>query len=175
MPTYLLPCSCGRTIPVEPRQAGQQVNCACGKASLVPTWRQMATLEQSEGVDTPQAPRSGWGGAERLIFVGAVLALAFLALAAGVCWNRPEAPPEQPTPAEIENAPPGETVAIFHWLVAAGLDDGSKDQQYQAYLRKMARYRLWLGLLGVAAAAGVVLVGLGVAGRYRARRGDSGF
>jgi len=132
----------------------------------------MATLEQSEGADTPQPPRSGWGGAERLIFVGAVLALGFSALAAAVYWNRPEAPPEQPTPADIENASPGETVAIFHWLVAAGLDDGSKDQKYQVYLRKMARYRLWLGLMGVAAAAGVVLVGLGVSGRYRARRGD---
>ena len=140
----------------------------CGKTSLVPTWREMAALERSEETEVPQPPRSGWGGSQRLIFVGAMLVLSAAAAAAIVCWNRPAAPPQHPTPADIENASPGQTVGIFYWLVASGLDDGSRDKGYQEYQRKMDRYSGWLWVLAVMALSGVVLAGLGVARRCRA-------
>ena len=168
MPTYLLPCSCGRKIPIEPRQAGQEVYCACGKISLAPTWREMAALEQSEEVAAAGPPRAGWGGPERFIFLGAVLAAGSLAGAAVVYWCRPPAHLPPPTPAEIENAAPAQTVAMFYWLMATGLDDGSQDKGYQAYLKQVARYRLALGVVGVGAAAGLVLLGLGLLARRRA-------
>jgi hypothetical protein len=57
---------------------------------------------------------------------------------------------------------------MFYWLMATGLDDGSQDKGYQAYLKQVARYRLALGVVGVGAAAGLVLLGLGLLARRRA-------
>jgi hypothetical protein len=42
---YLLPCSCGQKVRVEPAQAGGQVACACGANLNVPTLRGLKQLE----------------------------------------------------------------------------------------------------------------------------------
>ena len=50
MAKYLLPCSCGRKMPVEPRQAGQSVDCACGESLEIPTMLAMSALEPADSV-----------------------------------------------------------------------------------------------------------------------------
>jgi hypothetical protein len=41
---YLLPCSCGRTVPVEVRQSGLDVRCECGATLVVPVLRDLKQL-----------------------------------------------------------------------------------------------------------------------------------
>ena len=45
---YLLPCSCGQKIAIEPRQAGQSIRCPCGNSVEAPTMLKMTALEPAE-------------------------------------------------------------------------------------------------------------------------------
>ena len=74
---YLLPCSCGRSTPVGPRQAGETIDCVCGARLDVPTMREMKQLEPIADVASPPT----WGRRQGLLFIG--LLLAALSLAAG--------------------------------------------------------------------------------------------
>lgn len=84
MADYLLPCTCGRKVPVSTRHAGQTVRCACGAELEVPTLRGLGELERAEPAGA--APRGHWGDRQRVAFafaVGAVLSLgaaAFMAV-----------------------------------------------------------------------------------------------
>src|SRR5690242_12796977 len=74
---FLLPCSCGRQIPLEPSQAGQTVRCECGAELKAPSFRELRQLPQTEA--TPEqkaATRPRWSHAQGTLFVsGTVLAL----------------------------------------------------------------------------------------------------
>ncbi len=86
--SYLLPCVCGRKIPVDAGQSGLIVKCACGADLTVPTMRGLATLERatSAPLGNPVASRE-WGTAQGLIFLGTVLVLASV-VAASVLWAK---------------------------------------------------------------------------------------
>lgn len=94
MASYLLTCSCGKTVPVEPGQAGGQVVCSCGTSLDVPTLRQLRHLPPAPSHETTE--KRAWS-----IRKGAV---AFFLIAAGLLasvalWNRlsePEVPEFQP-------------------------------------------------------------------------------
>ena len=45
---YLLPCSCGKKVPVDAGQAGAKVTCECGQQVAVPTFRALRNLEQEK-------------------------------------------------------------------------------------------------------------------------------
>jgi hypothetical protein len=47
MPQYLLPCTCGEKVRVEPAQAGGQIACQCGKLLTVPTLRGLRALAEA--------------------------------------------------------------------------------------------------------------------------------
>jgi hypothetical protein len=60
MPTrYLLPCTCGKTTPVEVGQAGETLTCACGNELKAPTLRGLRELTPA----TEEAPRKAGPGA----------------------------------------------------------------------------------------------------------------
>lgn len=67
MKRYLLPCSCGRNLPVEMSQAGQHVVCKCGGLLEVPTLRSLRELETT--IHTEGAGSEDGGRAERLLLV----------------------------------------------------------------------------------------------------------
>jgi hypothetical protein len=80
---YLLPCpACGRQITVETGQAGQILQCGCGKQVDVPTIRGMRELET---VVEESVSRSGWNRRRGFMFVGGVVAVIGLLLA-GYVW-----------------------------------------------------------------------------------------
>ena len=54
MSSYLLPCSCGKSIPIDTSQAGQEVRCSCGQSQEVPTLRGIRQLLQAEQAVTQQ-------------------------------------------------------------------------------------------------------------------------
>jgi hypothetical protein len=83
MADYLLPCSCGRKVPVSTRHAGHTVRCQCGVELEVPTLRGLSELERAESVGRPT--RGDWGNQHRLVFafvVGAVVCFGFAAFMA---------------------------------------------------------------------------------------------
>ena len=74
---YLLPCSCGRSVPIEVGQAGQSISCECGAALDVPTMRQIRELEQAPTDDSlPQEQTSTWSPRKGVILLGLVIAVA---------------------------------------------------------------------------------------------------
>lgn len=79
---YLLPCSCGNSIPIETSQAGQTVTCSCGQMQEVPTMRAIRQLEPAhETAPAKRRPLSTakWSISQRLLFTFglAVAAIGF--------------------------------------------------------------------------------------------------
>lgn len=91
---YLLPCSCGKTSPVEVSQAGDSVRCECGQTLQVPALRSLRELEPA-GQQTAVA--HDWGFRQGVLTLGVLIAVSF-ALAAGYyAWRKP-LPPEPFSP-----------------------------------------------------------------------------
>ena len=79
---YLLPCSCGKKLPVSAAQAGAGVTCACGQKLRVPTLRGLRELEPARA-ESPVRTAPGWSLAHGLCFSGGLLLiLAGIALVA---------------------------------------------------------------------------------------------
>jgi len=74
---FLLPCSCGEHVVVEPRQAGTQVTCTCGKPLEVPTIRGITKLAPASDQSEVEPPI--WGLWQGLVFLGLMIALPALA------------------------------------------------------------------------------------------------
>ena len=169
--TYLLPCCCGRTIPVEPRQAGEAIQCACGKPVQVPTLLEMTTLERSEPVVPAAPPSVGWGWPQRLVFLGIVMAVASCVAVILVVQKRPSAPTEGVTPefvlSQVQRLSPAATIKFFRRTLETGLD-AKKFPPEQAYAEAMDRYWSWLIILAITGGVGATLIALGSWNLFRA-------
>ena len=64
--TYLLPCSCGREISIEPQQAGETVRCECGRTCSVPTMREVRSLPPDFGHD-PRGDEARLGNSAEIL------------------------------------------------------------------------------------------------------------
>ena len=53
---YRLTCECGRSYPIEPRQAGQTLDCECGKTLQIPTMLKMKRLPEWEEEESAPEP-----------------------------------------------------------------------------------------------------------------------
>jgi len=71
---YLLPCPCGKKIPVETTHAGETVSCVCGQQIEVPTLLALRSLEPAEEEPDAVAARS-WGVSQGLAIVGVMVML----------------------------------------------------------------------------------------------------
>lgn len=49
---YLVPCSCGRTVPAGPNQAGSALTCECGNEVEVPPLRKLRSYPQQASQET---------------------------------------------------------------------------------------------------------------------------
>lgn len=79
---YLLTCDCGTQHKVSRSQAGQEIECNCGKAVSVPTLRGLSELPPAEASE-PVAPVSqsawrGWRGPAMAVCTGIFLVSAVL-------------------------------------------------------------------------------------------------
>jgi hypothetical protein len=83
MSQYLLPCSCGQNVPVDLRQAGQQVVCSCGKKLDVPPLRQLRILSPVSSAEQPA--RAAWSVRHGVMSATLILAAVFAAIG-GYSW-----------------------------------------------------------------------------------------
>ncbi|MEM6328618.1 MAG: hypothetical protein AAF790_00060 [Planctomycetota bacterium] len=88
---HLLPCPCGQTVPVLPRQAGDVVVCGCGQRLDVPPLSRLRSLP----IDREAAAADGgpaWGFRQGFL-AGSLLVGALFAGAAGYLWANEPRPP----------------------------------------------------------------------------------
>jgi hypothetical protein len=83
MTSYLLTCECGKSVSVEIGQAGERVNCQCGRALDVPPLRKLRHLP----VAAAELERSSSTWSPRYGIIAACLILA-TALAIWALWSR---------------------------------------------------------------------------------------
>lgn len=84
---YLLPCECGKTVPVATFQAGDDVRCSCGLSLHVPSIMGLKKLQAVDDGSTPKVKRApGWSPLQgvmfalgMLILVGSLLPTAYWA------------------------------------------------------------------------------------------------
>ncbi len=102
--TYLLPCSCGRKIPVQLRQAGEIVKCDCGNIvrSTYFNWvkdpakrRKPPPAQNSESIIGPLG--------HRLTFFGGLVILAAIVIGGWLFWTRPIDPYANFTPEQMHD------------------------------------------------------------------------
>jgi hypothetical protein len=106
---YLLPCSCGKNISVQPRMSGENVACDCGQRVEVPPLRELTRL--------PPAPNqiavrpASWDFRKGVVLFGLLLAL--VAGGFGLYWHsqvrhwqnavKPDAPSQAFVSRQIDN------------------------------------------------------------------------
>jgi hypothetical protein len=94
MSAYLLPCVCGKTVPVDVGQAGGQVQCSCGTRLDVPTLRQLRHLQRAPTEDVQHA--AAWGQRQGIVAASLIIALLLLGWSAWVWHNEPQQPKFDP-------------------------------------------------------------------------------
>ena len=168
--TYLLPCSCGRGIAVEPRQAGETVRCECGQALTVPTMREVQNLRPGPIADAMPAAREGaWGKPQRFIATGLVVVL-LAAIAAAILYNQfpthfagmrsPEAERQF-----VKRLSTRQTKEYFHRWILPGINVYEQSEVQG----KRSEVYIGMGILAGVGAIGLILVGIGIAGIARRR------
>lgn len=72
---YLLPCSCGKSVCVSASQAGDGVNCTCGKFLMVPSIRELRKLpEVAKDISKRPAPaKANWSPVQGILFAVGLL------------------------------------------------------------------------------------------------------
>lgn len=160
--SYLLPCSCGREIPVERRQAGQVVRCRCGASLNVPTMQEMAALKRAEPEPGPPRPSRPWGVGQSVALLGAVIFLVGAGLVIYLVVARPR-PREFPPPPSAEAIrrqtqalSPAKSLQAWRILQARSLQlPRAREQEYQD---ELFVWGLWMGVVVIIALVGVGLV-----------------
>lgn len=156
-PRYLLPCSCGREIPVETGQAGELVRCACGATVEVPTLLRMRALKPAapEAAAAPP-PATRWGMRQRLLLLGTLIVLVFGGLALRAYSDRPQAE-EVFTYASLESL-----TYVGVWQIWQDLQQGvtrHATKRETLFGNSVKYYRLWMGFyLALTAAGGLTIL-----------------
>ena len=160
---YLLPCRCGKRIPVEPRQAGESIQCSCGVLLKVPTLRAIRALEMEElGPELVATQESAptWGVLQGMALLGAAITLAALAIAGWLIATLPTPPPAPPDPQQIrdetEALVPFQVLRVWHSIKNTRLVAGRTPSEL-AYRDRLFRHRLGLGVVGAIGMLGIVL------------------
>lgn len=170
---YLLPCSCGKKVPVEPRQAGQVLQCSCGASFEVPTMLKLAALEKAPSGPDFARPRAAWGFQQKIVLLGVVVLVAASAPALYLFLHRPSpvVVDAEAIRGWVEGFSPRQTRRLWQVLrdggIAAGTPSGAA-----AHEESLFRYHLGMGLLMCCAACGIGLVVAGLLTKRGPRRAN---
>lgn len=163
-PRYLLPCSCGRTVPVERAQAGDRVHCECGKVLDVPTLRGIADLEQERAEVGPPSDCEAWGPHQGVILLGIVVTLIGLALAAFYLYQFSQ----KPRRAEVTDYRPAYAMQLWSFL-KLGIDQPTFVAEAQ-FDRMHYEFRQSMVVAVAVTAVGLLIMGSSLAFRRPSRR-----
>jgi len=172
---YLLPCSCGAKIPIEPRQAGEEIQCECGASLEIPTLMKMAELELAEPEPAASAVSGTWGTPQGLMLLGAMISVLALVLGAFSLRSRPE-PPITEFPTElighgVDTLSPLETWHRWQYLRSYGLDPTPFDAD-RNYAKRLLKWRLKMGAILAVVAGGIALMVIPALTKGRPKSGD---
>ena len=144
MVQYLLPCQCGRKIPVDSTKAGQFITCECGVQLEIPTLGGLRKLQPVVQENRPVA-RVKWAARQQVLLLGIIICIVGLGIAGLFAIGRPLPPPHEQRievfPKYVEGMSLMQTIQLWSKL-ERGLPDGLglEDQRYQtlrqAYLRR---------------------------------------
>lgn len=147
---HLLPCTCGRSVAVQSRQAGQRVPCECGQLLDVPTMRDLSRLPQRETVGEPLA--RAWTSRKALLSLGVLIAVIGFSLTGYLYWQMPSIDPVA-RGREIEEMP---LYLTWQWwryyergMPRVPSDDFILTRQREAYLRRWSYFTIGIGTLGL--------------------------
>jgi hypothetical protein len=154
---FLLTCSCGLKHPVSLRQAGESIECPCGKRLDLPTLREIGKLPQAEEPSTSESA-APWTPLQGALFVaGAVAALVALAVAAYFGYRLAQLELHKPAP--VSDLPDARQLSFEGtwdlWTVAFR-DRQLRGRQLPEYLgnRRIAAQWKWIILVAAAFAVG---------------------
>lgn len=123
---YLLDCSCGKQVSVEPRQAGSHVRCDCGNLLEVPTLRGLRALPQAES--GAEQIRSVWTFRQAVVTAGVLLSLILFGVGLYI-WQQEKALQTQRASLEFT----AETMADMDKGVVENLERMTPFQMWQAW------------------------------------------
>ena len=166
---YLLPCPCGRQVPVTRRQAGETVRCACGELLEVPTLLRLRSLPRA-AEPAPAAPSgAAWGLRHRLWLLGTVI-FVLAAVPIVVLVLRFPSPPQKvsPPPEQIRERYRAysavETWVRWHQLKRSDVnaifvhDQLGFKEAVRAHDELSFKFQLGIAVLSLFCALGVALV-----------------
>src|SRR5260221_8593002 len=162
MARFLLPCACGRQLPVTAAQAGDQLQCECRQRIEVPTLRHLAALERVE--DSAARRAKSWGARQGLVFLGAsIIAIAAVCLLV-LQLQKPQPIHEQLIQTNIEKMTPAQIWAAWpalqHGIMRSLLPVEAAIYQQRKY--EIESWQDWRRATMAVAGAGIVLVAIGL-------------
>ena len=168
--TYILPCPCGRNLIVQPRQAGETLQCQCGRDSSVPTMGEIRRLQPAEG-PAAVATESKWGSSQRFLVFG--ISLILLAGIVAAVLGSLQYADHLRFLAEVQrqhdaalHLPPWTAIQIYRYRIAPGIET-PLDERFQGSREKM---EVGMVIAGMTAIFGVVFAAVGVVGLSRRKR-----
>jgi hypothetical protein len=170
MPTYLLPCACGRKLPVALHQAGLKIACECGATLDAPTRRGLAALEEAAELPaaaTRDAPRAeGRSLRQKGLFLALAVTLVALATGGALTWYEPR----DPVVDAIRTGSLVETIQYWqHFRERSAIrvdsrDDPHRDDDNFDLMHLIQRKRLWanvcFGIAGLGAIGALAALAL---------------
>ena len=164
---YLLPCKCGKVIPVTVAQAGRTLDCSCGQELRVPTLAGIRQLDPAELEATNKTrPPAAWNALRGGLFVAGVIA-ATIGLALGgyaSSWLRVISVADAKEYTEhmeshiLENVDKMTPLELYdNWKkVQAMSGPGVLEASPLAQVQKFYDYWLWMAIVGF------TIAGLGI-------------
>jgi hypothetical protein len=161
---FLLPCTCGRKIQVQLRQAGEIVTCECGNSVEVPT---LSGLKRLEAVKEPAAPKNiqhQWTVGHALIFVGVLIILVAIGFCGRLLWYGPSDPFANFTPEGMiqaaQSRTPLQSLRLWQMLVRGGLEHHKRGAEiYYEDEQKKHAVLWWLWSLLPISGVGLIAAG----------------
>lgn len=179
---YLLPCTCGKTTPVEVSQAGETLTCACGNALKVPTLRGLKELPLAD--EEPRAGRPAekavdWSAARGALFSLSLLVFVVASLTAAInfyAWRRIDIAGlrerlvqfDDEQFAGLDNAPPLAVLEYWTHEASVGLAEGM-DPTIRQIMADSDFHLYWSKAAGITAAIAGAIALLSLLARKPAR------
>ena len=162
---YLVPCTCGETLEVEPSQAGLSVTCACGASTEMPTLMGLRQYPRADGQAAP-SKTSTWGPRQGLMALGVILMVSSGVLMLQSYRGGPVEPRFESMDYEAVRSQASRMTleqARHEWNELPRELDGEPHPYWSQYARATRNFRLWMISVGAVTVVGLILV---VASRF---------